>query len=85
MWFPPKKIPLEDGASKLLPVLVVTAAYSRFMFARMIPTRRTGHYKGYFGKSSQLPGVGAAFSRMCTPQAEPIPITWAKPTRAPSI
>jgi len=41
LWFPPKKIPLEDGTSKLLPVLVITAAYSRFMVARLIPTRRT--------------------------------------------
>ncbi|GAB3795088.1 hypothetical protein GCM10028798_03230 [Humibacter antri] len=39
LWFPPKKIPLEDGTSKLLPVLVITAAHSRFMVARMIPTR----------------------------------------------
>lgn len=41
LWFPPRKIPLEDGSRVLLPVLVVTAAYSRFMLGRMIPTRRT--------------------------------------------
>jgi transposase len=41
LWFPPKKIPLEDGTSKLLPVLVITAAHSRFMLGRMLPTRRT--------------------------------------------
>ena len=41
LWFPPRKIPLEDGTARLLPVLVITAAYSRFMVARMIPTRRT--------------------------------------------
>lgn len=41
LWFPPRKIPLEDGTSRLLPVLVMTAAYSRFMLARMIPTRKT--------------------------------------------
>jgi transposase len=41
LWFPPKKIPLEDGTSTLLPVLVITAAHSRFMTARMIPTRKT--------------------------------------------
>jgi hypothetical protein len=41
LWFPPRKIPLEDGSSKLLPVLVITAAHSRFMTARMIPTRKT--------------------------------------------
>jgi transposase len=41
LWFPPRRIPLEDGSSVLLPVLVITAAHSRFMFARMIPTRTT--------------------------------------------
>jgi transposase len=41
LWFPPRKIPLEDGSSKLLPVLVITAAHSRFITGRMIPTRKT--------------------------------------------
>lgn len=41
LWFPPKKIPLEDGSQALLPVLVITAAHSRFMVGRMIPTRHT--------------------------------------------
>jgi hypothetical protein len=41
LWFPPRKIPLEDGTARLLPVLVITSAYSRFVTARMIPTRKT--------------------------------------------
>ncbi len=41
LWFPPCRIPLEDGSSRLLPVLVITAAHSRFMLARMIPTRKS--------------------------------------------
>lgn len=41
LWFPPKKIPLENGTATLLPVLVITLAYSRFMLGRMIPTRTT--------------------------------------------
>lgn len=41
LWFPPKKIPLEDGSACLLPVLVITLAYSRFMLARMIPSKTT--------------------------------------------
>jgi len=41
LWFPPKRIPLADGTTALLPVLVITCAHSRFMLARMIPTRRT--------------------------------------------
>ncbi len=41
LWFPPRKIPLEDGTTRLLPVLVITAAHSRFTVGRMIPTRTT--------------------------------------------
>ncbi len=41
LWFPPRKIPLEDGTKTLLPVMVITAAHSRFMVGRMIPTRHT--------------------------------------------
>jgi hypothetical protein len=41
LWFPPGRIPLEDGSTPLLPVLVITAAHSRFTAGRMIPTRRT--------------------------------------------
>jgi hypothetical protein len=41
LWFPPKRIPLEDGSSALLPVLVVVAAHSRFTTGRMLPTRKT--------------------------------------------
>ena len=41
LWFPPKRIPLENGTSALLPVLVITAAYSRFVLGRMIPSKST--------------------------------------------
>jgi hypothetical protein len=41
LWFPPQRIPLEDRTTRLLPVLVITAAHSRFITARMIPTRKT--------------------------------------------
>jgi hypothetical protein len=41
LWFPPRKIPLEDGSAKLLPVLVITPTHSRFITGRMIPTRKT--------------------------------------------
>jgi hypothetical protein len=41
LWFPPRKIPLEDRTTTLLPVLVITAAHSRFITGRMIPTRKT--------------------------------------------
>lgn len=41
LWFPPKKIPLEDGTTALLPVLVMVAAHSRFFTGRMLPSRKT--------------------------------------------
>jgi len=41
LWFPPARIPLEDDSTPLLPVLVITAAHSRFMTGLMIPTRTT--------------------------------------------
>lgn len=41
LWFPPARIPLEDSSTALLPVLVITAAHSRFTAGRLIPTRRT--------------------------------------------
>ena len=41
LWFPPRRIPLEDGSSALLPVLVMVAAHSRFITGRMLPTRKT--------------------------------------------
>jgi transposase len=41
LWFPPRRVPLENGSSVLLPVLVITLAYSRFVLARMIPTKTT--------------------------------------------
>lgn len=41
LWFPPRKIPLEDGSGPLLPVLVMTCGYSRFTLGRMLPTRKT--------------------------------------------
>ena len=41
LWFPPRRIPLENGTSALLPVLVITLAYSRFVLGGMIPTKTT--------------------------------------------
>lgn len=41
LWFPPRRIPLEDGTSALLPVLVIVPAHSRFICGRMLPTRQT--------------------------------------------
>lgn len=55
LWFPPRKIPLEDGSKTLLPVLVITCAHSRFMLGKMIPTRHTADLLlGMWGLLEQL-------------------------------
>ena len=41
LWFPPARIAVEDGSTRLLPVLVMTSAFSRFTMARILPTRTT--------------------------------------------
>lgn len=41
LWFPPYKMPLEDGRMVLMPVLVMVCAFSRFTMAVMLPSRRT--------------------------------------------
>jgi len=41
LWFPPVKIPLGSGQFGSPPVLVMTASHSRFICARMIPSRTT--------------------------------------------
>lgn len=62
LWFPPRKIPLEDGTSRLLPVLVITAAHSRFMTGRMIPTRKTEDL--LLGSWELLKGLGRVPRRL---------------------
>lgn len=41
LWFPPCRIGLDNGTRSLLPVLVMTLAYSQIMLALMTPTRKT--------------------------------------------
>lgn len=62
LWFPPKKIPLEDGTAALLPVLVITAAHSRFISGEMIPTRQTPDL--LLGMWSLIEGLGRVPRRL---------------------
>lgn len=41
LWFPARRVPLEDGTTAMLPVLVIVAAHSRFITATMLPSRQT--------------------------------------------
>lgn len=42
LWFPEPKIPVGSGQVRVLPVLVMTLGYSRFLAASMIPSRQAG-------------------------------------------
>jgi len=42
LWFPEPRIPVATGQERVLPVLVMTLAFSRFLAATMIPTRQAG-------------------------------------------
>lgn len=42
LWFPEPKIPVGSGQERVLPVLVMTLGFSRFMTAVMIPSRQAG-------------------------------------------
>jgi transposase len=42
LWFPEVRIPVGTGKSRVLPVLVMVSSHSRFILARMIPSRMTG-------------------------------------------
>lgn len=42
LWFPAPSIPVAAGQQRVLPVLVMTLAFSRFLTATMIPSRQAG-------------------------------------------
>ncbi len=42
LWFPEPRIPVAVGQARVLPVLVMTLAFSRFTTAVMIPSRQAG-------------------------------------------
>ncbi len=62
LWFPPRRIPLEDGTTALLPVLVIVPAYSRFICGEMVPTRQTEDL--LLGSWSLIEGFGRVPRRL---------------------
>jgi transposase len=42
LWFPETRIPVAPGQDRILPVLVMTLTFSRFMTATMLPSRLGG-------------------------------------------
>lgn len=56
LWFPEPRIPVGPGQLRVLPVLVMTLAFSRFMTATMIPSRQAGDILS--GMWTLIEGVG---------------------------
>jgi transposase len=42
LWFPETPVPVAAGQARILPVLVMTLAFSRFLVATMLPSRQGG-------------------------------------------
>jgi transposase len=56
LWFPEVRIPVPAGQERVLPVLVMTLAFSRFLTATMIPSRQAGDILS--GMWQLISGVG---------------------------
>ena len=56
LWFPATKVTVSAGQERVLPVLVMTLAFSRFMTATMIPSRQAGDILS--GMWTLIRGVG---------------------------
>jgi transposase len=56
LWFPETKVQVAAGQERVLPVLVMTLGFSRFLTATMIPTRQGGDILS--GMWSLISGIG---------------------------
>ncbi|MEU1600376.1 IS21 family transposase [Streptomyces sp. NPDC005708] len=56
LWFPETKVPVGAGQQRVLPVLVMTCGFSRFLSAVMIPSRQAGDILS--GMWSLIHGIG---------------------------
>ena len=56
LWFPETKVQVTGGQERVLPVLVMTLGFSRFMTAVMIPSRQGGDILS--GMWSLISGIG---------------------------
>lgn len=57
LWFPPVKVPVGAGHRASPPVLVMVSGYSRWLMARMLPSRTAGDL--FAGHWALLSGLGA--------------------------
>ena len=69
LWFPEPKIPVGSGQLRVLPVLVMTLGYSRFLTASMIPSRQAGDIAG--SKKPPASRTSAAAVNSCRAPGRP--------------
>lgn len=78
LWFPEPQIPVGYGQVRMLPVLVMTLTFSRFLSALMIPSRQSGDLLA--GMWQLISGVGAVSKSLIwdreaaiAPKGKPLP------------
>ncbi|MFF1612297.1 IS21 family transposase [Amycolatopsis sp. NPDC058278] len=62
LWFPEPRIPVAAGQERVLPVLVMTLCFSRFLAATMIPSRQAGDILS--GMWQLVNGIGRVTKRL---------------------
>lgn len=78
LWFPEPQIPVGYGQVRMLPVLVMTLTFSRFLTALMIPSRQSGDLLA--GMWQLISGVGGVSKSLIwdreaaiAPKGKPLP------------
>lgn len=78
LWFPEPEIPVGFGQARVLPVLVMTLTFSRFLAATMVPSRQSGDLLD--GMWQLVSGVGAVSKSLIwdreaaiAPKGRPLP------------
>lgn len=78
LWFPEPVVPVGAGQARVLPVLVMTLTFSRFLSAMMIPSRQSGDLLA--GMWQLITGVGAVSKSLIwdreaaiAPKGKPLP------------
>lgn len=73
LWFPPAEVPLRSGQVGSPPVLVMVCGYSRWIMARMLPTRSAADLIGPAPTSPSVwrPRCANAVSPASAPAARP--------------
>ena len=78
LWFPEPKIPVGHGQSRMLPVLVMTLTFSRWLAAVMLPSRQSGDLlAGMWQLISQVAAVPKSLvwdrEAAIAPRGKPLP------------